>query len=65
MSRDPCGQVLSHITGLENASSVSRTKIRRVLMLFIDEILLGQKYYFYGLMQKSRLKLLFLQKINQ
>jgi len=34
-------------------------------MLFIDEILLGQKYYFYGLMQKSRLKLLFLQKINQ
>jgi hypothetical protein len=45
--------------------AVSRTIIRRVLILFIGETLLGQKYYFYGLMQKSRLKLLFLQKINQ
>ena len=33
-------------------------------MLFIGETLLWQKYYFYGLMTKSRLKLLFLQKIN-
>ena len=33
-------------------------------MFFIGEILLGQKYYFYGLMTKSRLKLLLLQKIN-
>jgi hypothetical protein len=33
-------------------------------MFFMGKILLGQKYYFYGLMPKSRLKLLFLQKIN-
>lgn len=31
-------------------------------MLFMGELLFGQKYYFYGLMTKSRLKLLFLQK---
>ena len=31
-------------------------------MLFMGELLFGQKYYFYGLMPKSRLKLLFLQK---